>query len=193
MCHRRRRCLPGIDDRLRRSRPDDPKPVPGDFAVIASPIRPRTQRQEPGIAAGGRLAHPRNALRRFTFVHHHDASMTSFRPALTEAPQRQQAHWDRPVEFRTAPLPLRCWIPAIRAPGQDSHLRSQRPCQAHLRSPTAHCAKRPQHVQTPVAYFSTGADPARGVNSQPALRGQFSTGCVHRVTDGLGGVSRDTH
>ena len=57
--------------------------------MITSPLRPRDQRQESGIAAGGRLAHPRNALRRFTFVRHHDASMASFRPALTEAPQRQ--------------------------------------------------------------------------------------------------------
>jgi hypothetical protein len=71
--------------------------------VIASPIRPRTQRQESGITAGGRLAHPRNALRRFTFVRHHDASMASFRPALTEAPQRQQAHWDRPVNSGPRP------------------------------------------------------------------------------------------
>jgi hypothetical protein len=31
---------------------------------------------------------PRNALRRFTFVRHHDTPMASFRPALTETPQR---------------------------------------------------------------------------------------------------------
>jgi hypothetical protein len=54
--------------------------------VIASPLRPRTQRQESGIAARGRLTHPRNALRRFTFVRDHDTPMASFRPALTETP-----------------------------------------------------------------------------------------------------------
>src|SRR5205823_8657811 len=48
------------------------------------------------LPARGRLAPPRNALRRFTFVRHHDASTASFRPALTEAPQRNQPHWDRP-------------------------------------------------------------------------------------------------
>jgi hypothetical protein len=71
--------------------------------VITSPIRPRTQRQESGIAAGGRLAHPRNALRRFTFVRHHDTPMASFRPALTEIPQRNQPHWDRPVNSGPRP------------------------------------------------------------------------------------------
>ena len=52
---------------------------------MASPLRPR-DRQELGIAAAWRLAPPRNALRRFTFVRDHDAPMASFRPALTEAP-----------------------------------------------------------------------------------------------------------
>ena len=64
--------------------------------MIASPLRPPA-RQEQGVAAAGRLAHPRNALRRFTFVRDHNASMASFRPALTEAPQRKQPHWSRPV------------------------------------------------------------------------------------------------
>ena len=71
--------------------------------MITSPLRPRTQRQESGIAAVRRLAHPRNALRRFTFVRHHDAPMASFRPALTEVPQRNQPHWDRPVHSGPRP------------------------------------------------------------------------------------------
>jgi hypothetical protein len=29
-------------------------------------------------------------------------------------------------------LALRCWIPPVKAPGQDLHLRSQRPCPTHL-------------------------------------------------------------
>ena len=58
--------------------------------------------------------------------------MASFRPALTETPQRMtKPHWGPPGQFRAAPLPLQCWIPPIRAPGQDFHPRSQRPCQAH--------------------------------------------------------------
>ena len=80
--------------------------------MITSPLRPRDQRQEPGIAARGQLAQPRNALRRFTFVRHHDASRASFRPALTETPQRNQPHWDRPVNSGPRPC-LRCWIPPI--------------------------------------------------------------------------------
>jgi hypothetical protein len=70
--------------------------------VITSPLRPR-DRQERGIAAGGQLTHPRNALRRFTLVRHHDAPMASFRHALTEAPQRNQPHWDRPVKPEPRP------------------------------------------------------------------------------------------
>ena len=47
---------------------------------------------------------PRNALRRFTFVRHHDASMASFRPALAETPQRvTKPHWGRPVNSGPRP------------------------------------------------------------------------------------------
>ena len=46
---------------------------------------------------------PRNALRHFTFVRHHDAPMASSRPALTEIPQRNQPHWDRPVNSGPRP------------------------------------------------------------------------------------------
>ena len=70
--------------------------------MITSPIRPR-ERQEQGIAAGGRLAHPRNALRRFTFVRHHSASMASFRPALAEARQPNQPPASRPVNSEPRP------------------------------------------------------------------------------------------
>ena len=50
------------------------------------------------------------------------------------SPPAQPAASRPPGQFRAAPLPLRCWIPPVRAPGQDFHLRSQRPCPAHLRS-----------------------------------------------------------
>jgi hypothetical protein len=48
------------------------------------------------------------------------------------SPAAPQGALGPPGELRAAPLPLRCWIPPVGAPGQDSHLRSQRPCQAHL-------------------------------------------------------------
>ena len=68
--------------------------------------------------------------------------MASFRPALTEAPQRNQPHWRPPGQFRAAPLPLRCRIPPVRAPGQDFHLRSQHPYPAHQgRRCAARCAR----------------------------------------------------
>jgi hypothetical protein len=56
-----------------------------------------------GIAAAGRLAHPRNALRRFTLVRHHSASTASSRPALTEARRPKQAPPDRPVDYGPRP------------------------------------------------------------------------------------------
>jgi len=106
--------------------------------MIASPLRPRTQQQESGIAARGQLAHPRNALRRFTFVRHHDASRASFRPALTETPQRiTKPHWDRPVNSGPRPC-LRCWIPPIglqvRTSTSDLNIRA-RHTPARLRLP----------------------------------------------------------
>jgi len=70
--------------------------------VIASPLRPRHDRYRASPPGAGSPT-PRNALRRFTFVRHHNASMASFRPALTEAPQRKQPHWDRPVNSGPRP------------------------------------------------------------------------------------------
>ena len=46
---------------------------------------------------------PRNALRRFTFVRHHDAPMASFRPALTETRQRNRPSTGRPVNSGPRP------------------------------------------------------------------------------------------
>jgi hypothetical protein len=60
---------------------------------------------------------------------------------LSDPPSRKppqcmtKPHWGPPGQFRAAPLPLQCWIPPVRAPGQDVHLRSQRPCPAHPRIP----------------------------------------------------------
>ena len=87
--------------------------------MIASPIRPRIQRQESGIAARGRLAHPRNALRRFTFVRHHNASMASFRPALTEAPQRRTSRTGAARSIPGRALASSMLDSPYRAPVQD--------------------------------------------------------------------------
>jgi hypothetical protein len=51
----------------------------------------------------GQLTQPGSALRRFTLVRDHNAPMASFRPALTEAPQRKQPHWSRPVNSGPRP------------------------------------------------------------------------------------------
>jgi hypothetical protein len=70
--------------------------------MIASPLRPPA-RQVQGFAAMGQLTQPGSALRRFTLVRDHNAPMASFRPALTEAPQRKQPHWSRPVNSGPRP------------------------------------------------------------------------------------------
>jgi hypothetical protein len=81
-----------------------------DVAEITSPIRPR-DRHEPGIAAAGQLTHPRNALWRFTLVRNHNASMASFRPALTEARQHNQPSASRPVNSGPRPCLLDVGFP----------------------------------------------------------------------------------
>jgi hypothetical protein len=43
----------------------------------------------------------------------------------------QPAALKPPGQFRAAPLPHRCRVPSVRAPGQDFHLRSQHPYSAH--------------------------------------------------------------
>ena len=100
--------------------------------MITSPLRPRTQRQESGITAAGRLTHPRNALRRFTLIRHHDAPMASFRPALTEAPQRHTAHWDHPVNSGPRPCLFNVGFPLSglqdRTHTSDLNVRARHTC-----------------------------------------------------------------
>ena len=45
------------------------------------------------------------------------------------SPPTKPAASEPPGELRAAPLPHRCWVPPVRAPEQDSHLRSQRHAQ----------------------------------------------------------------
>ena len=54
----------------------------------------------------------------------------------------QPAALKPPGQFRAAPLPHRCRVPSVRAPGQDFHLRSQHPYPAHQgRRCAARCAR----------------------------------------------------
>jgi hypothetical protein len=52
-----------------------------------------------------------DALRRFTLVRHHDTPTASSRPALTETPQRNQRHWDRPINSGPRPCLLDVGFP----------------------------------------------------------------------------------
>jgi hypothetical protein len=76
-----------------------------DVAEITSPIRPR-DRHQPGVAAAGQFTHLRNALWRFILVRNHNASVASFRPALTEARQHNQPSASRPVNSGPRPCLL---------------------------------------------------------------------------------------
>ena len=120
--------------------------------MIASPLRPR-YRQEQGIAAAGRLAHrgtPYGASLSFATTTH---LWPLSDPPSRKPPQRvAKPHSGPPGQFRAAPLPLQCWIPPVRAPGQDLHLRSQHPCPAHPRSPSRYALRlsrrQPRHRLT---------------------------------------------
>jgi hypothetical protein len=80
--------------------------------VIASPIRPRSTDRNRASLPRASSPHPRNALRRFTFVRHHDASTASFRPALTDTRPTLDNHADEPPgELRAAPLPINVGFP----------------------------------------------------------------------------------
>src|SRR5450755_4357419 len=54
-----------------------------------------------------------------------------FQTRPRESSAAQPAALEPPGQFRAAPLPRQCWIPPVRAPGQDLHLRSQHPYPAH--------------------------------------------------------------
>ena len=140
--------------------------------MIASPLRPR-HRQESGIAAARPARPPRNALRRFTFVRHHDAPMASSRPALTEAPQRNQPHWDRPVNSGPRPCLFGVGFPLSGPQDRTSHLRSQRPCPAH---PGLALRARPSRRRA-LCFLSTPSQRQKGgQNSRPLTPTQQQRG-----------------
>jgi hypothetical protein len=135
--------------------------------VIASPLRPRDQRQEPGIAARGQLAHPRNALRRFTFVRHHDASRASFRHALTGAGRqagRDQPPSSHPVNSGPRPC-LRCWIP---------------PNGLQVRTHTSDLNIRARHTSASASGLGSAASTAIHFTASPKVTPLTRSGAVHR-------------
>jgi hypothetical protein len=119
--------------------------------VITSPIRPR-DRQESGIATAGRLTLPKDALRRFTLVRNHDASMASFRPALTEARQHNQPPADRPVNSGPRPCLLDVGFPLsgpqVRTSTSDL-IRHARHTQLAYGSPVFAAGGIPIHHRSP--------------------------------------------
>ena len=90
---------------------------------------------------------PRNALRRFTLVRHHDTPMASFRPALAETPQRNQPHWNRPVNSGPRPCLFDVGFPLSglqdRTHTSDLNIRTQHTRGAYagrMIAPMAWCA-----------------------------------------------------
>ena len=79
----------------------------------------------------------------------------------------QPAALKPPGQFRAAPLPHRCRVPSVRAPGQDFHLRSQHPYSAHQ---GRRCATR-------------CARPCRtALDRRAPLRSMAGKGCAGRAT-----------
>jgi hypothetical protein len=101
--------------------------MPKDFATTSSPLRTWYQRIL-GFVAGGRLAHHA----RLTALRFHSKQSRTygfFRTPPHGSPQIL-TNPGSTCHFRPAPLPHRCRIPFVRAPGQDLRLN----CGAHLRS-----------------------------------------------------------
>ena len=63
------------------------------------------------------------------------------------SPPAQPAVGEPPGELRAAPLPSRRWVPPVRAPGQDFHLRSHTICPAH--PPSLRARLRDAHALSP--------------------------------------------
>ena len=97
--------------------------------MIASPLRPR-HRQESGIAAASQLAHrgtPYGASLPF-------ATTTHLWPLSDPPSRKSRSATSRTGTARSIPgraLASSVLDSPVRAPGQDLHLRSQRPCPAH--------------------------------------------------------------
>ena len=122
---------------------------------------------------------PRNALRRFTLVRHHDTPMASFRPALTETPQRiTKPHWDRPVNSGPRPCLFSVGFPLsglqVRTYTSDLNIRAQ-----HTRSGLALRA-RPSRRRAVCS--STPSQRQEGANSRPLTPLPGSNGVVQVST-----------
>ena len=133
--------------------------------MIASPPRPR-HRQEPGIAAAGRLAHrgtPDGASLSFATTTH---LWPLPDPPSQKPPQRNQPHWRPPDQFRAAPLPRQCRVPPSgsrdRTPTSDLNIRTW-----HTLSPRRRYARRTQPRQAGPSRAKQGqAGPSRAKQGQ---------------------------
>ena len=95
-------------------------------------------------------------------------------------PQRHtQPHWGPPGQLRAVPLPHQCWVPPVRAPGQDFHLRSPTSCPAY---PLAYGSLRTAARLT-ISYQSKNPRPLHPTLRQPGHRGvlHWWSGSAHRA------------
>ena len=130
--------------------------------MITSPIRP------PAPTGTGHRCHgparpPETALRR------HSRS----RPQRTYGFLQTRPHGSPPAtpaanvppgRFRAAPLPHQRWIPPVRAPGQDSHLRSQRHAR-HTRFAYGSATKQGGRTESPAWGISMSTSEESGVSA----------------------------
>ena len=146
--------------------------------MIASPLRPRHDRNRASLlkASSPNRGTPYGASLSFATTTHLGPPSD---PPSRKPPQRNQPHWGPPGQFQAAPLPSMLDSP-YRAPGQDFHLRSQRPCQAHLRSfyeLAAIIAGQPRRDPQPESLKLRGVLLQLGPG--PALRGPASRSRRH--------------
>lgn len=144
--------------------------------MITSPIRPQDQ-QEQGIAAASQLTRQG----RLTALHSRSPPPRTYGFFQTRphgSPPAQPAASKPPGELRAAPLPHQCWVPPVRAPGQDSHLRSQQHARHTRLAPRGSPSRRRSirgHPYRDRHYICQGrlkTDPLAPVENGPLRAGQ---------------------
>jgi hypothetical protein len=109
------------------------------------------------------------------------------------SPPARPAASKPPGELRAAPLPHRCWVPPVRAPVQDSHLRSQQHARHTRLAPTGLASIDP-HTRVPTRYrggefLSSDVGrkpPSRAAGGQPAALSGLAGVVAGVVEQGLG-------
>ena len=138
-------------------------------------------------------AHPANG--RLTALHSRSKPPRTYgffqtRPhGSPPAPNRSASR--PPGQFRAAPLPHRCWVPPVRAPGQDFHLRSQQHAwhtRRRLAVPVLSAAlDSPGRFADGLVRWA-GDLPTRGRPVQPARATHCYAGCRSIATSRRGGA-----